>query len=67
MSNLFQLADAAATAVRLKIEVLFDGDASVFAMHDENTFEALFKDHPSEEAAYCWAVYKVAAQMEGKK
>lgn len=68
---LHSLADAAAMAVKMKVDVVWGERAvDVVCFHDiprpgQPLLErviALFKDHPTEEAAYCWAVCQVVSQ-----
>lgn len=66
---LHSLADAAAMAVKLKVDVIFD--ESVIAAEKWDRFNGVlllqekvrYQDHHTKEAAYCWAVCQVVSQM----
>lgn len=63
---LTSVADAAELAIKLKIDVQWDEkNQNLFANKFEHSVGAVvfFKDHPSEQLAYCYAVCKVAEQL----
>lgn len=63
------VADAADMAIACKVDVMWY-ELSVKAVYSPeqsgiHVFAfSYFKDHPTEQAAYCWAVCQVVAQME---
>lgn len=63
---LHSLADAAAMAVKMKVDVMWAPRNNTVARCQQAAigYAASLKDHTTEEAAYCWAVCQVVSQME---
>lgn len=62
---LTSVADAADMAIKMKVDVIWFS-SSVRAADFKATYHADFIDHPTEQAAYCYAVCSVVAQMGGE-
>lgn len=65
------VADAAELAIKLKIDVWWNEGATMLYAQDCRgmlpAIPTLILDHPSEQAAYCYAICKVAEQLSERK
>lgn len=62
---LTSVADAADMAIKMKVDVVWH-HSEVWATQKGKGVAIPFKDHPTEQAAYCYAVCSVVAQMGGE-
>lgn len=62
---LTSVADAADMAIKMKVDVVWH-HSEVWATQKGKGVAIQFKDHPTEQEAYCYAVCQVVAQMGGE-